>query len=131
MARGKASSKLSYYQKRKDDPAFLEKRRLWAQAYREAHPKVRAYQRAYQKKYYAVNSERKKAYQRSRPDPTRNERVNRFKKKEREALGKAYILQLICRNGRVKKEDVTPYMIRKRREQILRKRAAKNTAWGK
>jgi hypothetical protein len=43
-------------------------------------------------------------------------------------LGKAYILQLICRNGKVKKEDVTPYMIKKRRMQILQKRAVKNAS---
>jgi hypothetical protein len=128
MARRIPPQKLSYYQKRKDDPAFREKRRLWAQRYREAHPELRAYYRTYAKKYYKANREAINAYQRSRPDATRNERVNRFKKRERAALGKAYILQLICRNGKLKKQDVTPYMIKKRRTQILHKRAAKAAA---
>lgn len=128
MARRKTTPKRSYYQKKKDDPAFLEKCRLRAQAYRDAHPELKEYHRAYAKKYYVANRERLNAYQRSRPDPTRNERVNRFKKREREALGKAYILQLICRNGKLEKKDVTPYMIKKRRAQILQKRAAKNAA---
>ena len=128
MARRKPAQKLTYYQKHRDDPAFREKRRLWAQAYREAHPELKAYYRKYAKKYYVANRERLNEYQRGRPDPTRNERVNRFKKKEREALGKAYILQLICRNGKIKKEDVTPYMIKKRRMQILQKRAEKQAS---
>ncbi len=118
--------KLSYYQKHKDDPAFKEHRNSWAREYRKKHPEIKEYIKKYHIKYYVENKEALKEKCKSYPDPTRNERVNRFKQKERETLGKAYIIQLFTRSGKLKKSDITPYMIAKRRKQILEKRAAKN-----
>lgn len=114
-----------YYERHKNDPAFKARRAAWARAYRAAHPEVKAYQRAYRKKYYAAHKDELNAKQRLYPDKTRNERVNKFKKREREALGRNYIIALITRSGKIKKEDVTPAMIAKRRRQIRAKRAAK------
>lgn len=121
----KSSKKLSYYQRHKNEEWFREHRRLWAQRYRAAHPELKAYHRAYAKKYYAANREVLNEKRKKYPDPTRNERVNRFKQKEGDRLGKAYIIQLLTRSGKLKKEDIRPYMIQKRRKQIQLKRAAK------
>jgi hypothetical protein len=112
----------TYYQRHKEDPAFKEHRNAWARAYRE---KIREYQREYQKAYFKAHREELNAKRRQYADTTRNERVNRFKQKERERLGKNYIISLLTRSGKIRKEDVTPYMIAKRRRQILQKRAAR------
>jgi hypothetical protein len=45
-------------------------------------------------------------------------------------LGRNYIIALLTRSGKVNKEAVTPYMIAKRRKQILAKRAAKSNGTG-
>ena len=121
----KAPEKLSYYERHKDEEWFKEHRRQWAQQYRAAHPELKAYQRTYAKKYYQENKEWLNEKRKQYPDPTRNERVNRFKQKERDNLGKAYIIQLLTRSGKLNKEEVTPYMIQRRRKQIQVKRAAK------
>ena len=121
----KTAKKRSYYQRHKDEEWFKEHWRQWAQQYRDTHPETKEYHRAYAKKYYQANRERLNEKRRQYTDPTRNIRVNRFKKKERENLGKAYIIQLLTRSGKLKKEEVTPYMIQRRRKQIQVKRAAK------
>ncbi len=69
-----------------------------------------------------TNKKKLNAERKLYPDKTRNERVNRFKQKERNTLGKNYIIQLITRSGKIKKQDVTPYMISKKRKQIQQKR---------
>ena len=117
-----------YYQRHKDDPAFKEHRREWARAYRASHPEIKAYQRAYHKKYYAAHREELNAKRRQYEDKNRNERVNRFKQKERDNLGRNYIIALLTRSGKITKEDITPYMIAKRRKQILQKRQLKGKA---
>jgi hypothetical protein len=118
--------KLSYYQQHKNEEWFKEHRRKLAQNYRDTHPEVKGYQRKYQKKYFAENREALNEYRRKHPDPKRNERINRFKKKEREELRDNYIIQLLTGRGKLKKEDVTRAMINKRRKQIFLKRAYKN-----
>lgn len=115
----------NYYQQRKSDPEFKAHRNALARAYRESHPEIKDYQKAYGKKYYQAHKEELNAKRKLYPDLTRNERVNRFKKREREALGRNYIIALLTRSGKVKKEDITPYMIAKRRKQIVAKREAK------
>lgn len=117
--------KKTYYQRHKNEEEFKEHRRKWAKDYRDTHPEVKKYQKAYAKKYYAANKKKLNAERKLYPDKTRNERVNRFKQKERNTLGKNYIIQLITRSGKIKKQDVTPYMISKRRKQIQQKRLAR------
>ncbi len=116
-----------YYQQHKTDPEFKERKRQWAKEYREAHPEIKVYQKKFQKQYYATHREELNAKRKQYPDPTRNERVNRFKKRERETLGRAYIIALLTRSGKVTKKDITPYMIAKRRKQILAKREKVNS----
>jgi hypothetical protein len=128
MKKDPKAAKKKYYEQRKNDPAFREHRRELARAYREAHPEVKEYQRKYAKKYYAANKERLNQQRKYYPDPTRNERVNRFKQQERNNLGKNYIISLLIRSGKIRKEDITPYMIAKRRKQILQKRALRQEA---
>ena len=118
--------KVSYYQQHKNEEWFKEHRRLWAKQYREAHPELKKYMREYHKAYYAANKETLNEYRKGYLDTTRNERVNRFKQKERDNLGDNYIIQILIRRGKIEKQDVTPAMIKKRREQILQKRAIKN-----
>jgi len=120
--------KLSYYQQHKNEGWFKEHRRKLAQNYRDAHPEVKKYQKEYSKKYSVINRKALNEYRRTHPDPTRNERVNRFKKKEREELRDNYIIQLLTGTGKLKKEDVTRSLINKRRKQILLKRNNKKSS---
>ncbi|MEP6465709.1 MAG: hypothetical protein ABJB05_05365 [Parafilimonas sp.] len=121
-----SDSKKTYYQRHKNEAEFKEHRRKWAQDYRDIHPEVKKYQKEYAKKYYAANRKELNAKRKLYPDKKRNERVNRFKQKERNTLGKNYIIQIITRTGKIKKQDVTPYMIIKRRKQIQQKRLTRN-----
>ena len=114
--------KLNFYQRHKDEESFIEHRNKWAAEYRKGHPEIKEYQKKYHKKYFQENKERLNEYRKELPDHTRNERVNRFKRKEREELGKNYIIQLLTRGGKFKREEITPKMISDRRKQIIKKR---------
>jgi hypothetical protein len=58
-------------------------------------------------------------------DPTRNERVKRFRQKERLELSDGYIVRLLTRY-KYKKEDITKAMIEDRRVVVMQKRQLKN-----
>jgi hypothetical protein len=59
------------------------------------------------------------------PDRTRNERVSKFRKKEALNLADNYIIRILTRRGKFKKEDITPEIIETRRKQISLKRQNK------
>lgn len=115
-----------YYAKRKNDPAFMERCREYQRNKRANDPEYRAYLRAYAKKYYQQHKKELNEKRRSYPDPTRNERVSKFRKKESETLAKNYIIRLLTRYGKYRKEEITPALIRKKRNQIIKLRQRKS-----
>lgn len=118
-------SKKSWYDKHKNEKEFRAHRSQLTKDYIEKHPWIKEYYREYAKKYYQANKKKLNAQRKKYPDPTRNGRVNRFKQKERDALEDNYIIQLITRGGKIKKQNVTVGMIIARRKQIQEKRIEK------
>ena len=115
-----------YYAKHKNDPGFMESRREYQRKRRATDPEYLAYLRAYAKKYYKQHKKELDKKRKSYPDPTRNERVSKFRKEESETLAKNYIIRLLTRYGKYTKEEITPALIRKKRNQIIKLRQRKS-----
>jgi hypothetical protein len=107
-----------YYAERKNDEAFMEKRRAYQRQRRASNPEYLAYMRAYAKKYYKKHREALNKKRKQYVDTTRNERVSRFRKKEAEKLTKSYIIRLLTRHGKYSKEQITPALIRAQRKAV-------------
>ena len=114
-SRNKAAlSKARYYENNKNKPAFKKRRAAWSKEYRRTHPKYRAYVAAYLKKYYKKN---KKHLDEQTREPNKIWHKNDVK-----TLGKTYVSTLIMRTLGITRDQVTPYMLKKRRERVLETR---------
>ena len=117
-----------YYAKRKNDPDFMEKLRAYQRNKRATDPEYRAYLKAYAKKYYQEHKKELNEKRKTYPDPTRNARVSKFRKKEMKTLADNYIIRLLTRYGKYTKEEVTPALIRKKRKEIINLRQKRSEA---
>lgn len=114
-----------YRHKKATDPTFLKKK---AEAQKERYatnPEYRKYHKQYHKKYYQDHREELNEKHRKYEDKTRNERVRRYWQRESEKLSKKYIMRLFLRHGKYTAEEITPYMIAKKRREIRRLRASR------
>jgi hypothetical protein len=118
-----------YYAKKKKDPEFMEARRQRAASFR-ATPKGKAYHKKYWTQYYKENKDKIDEYRKTLPDPTRNARSRKYWALQREKLTKAYIVKLLTRHSGLTKNEITPYMVAKKRKEIRAFRERKKNRQG-
>jgi hypothetical protein len=107
-----------YYAKKKKDPAFMEARRQRAAAFR-ATPAGKGYHRNYGRQYYKDNKNRIDEYRKTLPDPTRNARSRKYWALQKENLTKPYIVKLLTRHSGLTINEITSYMVVKKRKEII------------
>lgn len=113
---------VSYYQRHKDEAWFKEYRKAWSIKYRAQNETFRTWQHIYNQHYYAVNKEKIDKARKAYPDRTRNERVKKFLRNEREALADNYIIKLLMLSHKCKAHEITPSMIEQKRNYLIKRR---------
>ena len=95
----------------------MKDRRQRAAAFRSTSA-GKAYHRKYWKQYYKENKNRIDEYRKTLPDPTRNARSRKYWALQKENLTKPYIVRLLTRHSGLTKNEITPYMVVKKRKEV-------------